>query len=238
MTPISVKALAFDVFGTVVDWYGSIVREGGTLGESKGITNVDWGKFAAAWRGAYRPSMDLVRTGELPWTNLDDLHRMALDRLLEEFGVAGLSEAEKDHFNRAWHRLEPWPDALAGLARLRERFTITTLSNGNVELLIDLAGNTGIRWHHILSAEQFKHYKYDHEVYEGAANVLGLSLGQIMLVAAHKDDLRVGHGLGMKTGFVRRPGESGPDHSVDVSPEPWIDLHAEDFVDLAGQLHA
>ncbi len=238
MNATSVKALAFDVFGTVVDWYGSIVREGQTLGESKGITDVDWGRFAGAWRAAYRPSMDMVRTGEMPWTNLDDLHRMALDRLLDEFGVDGLTEAEKDHFSRAWHRLEPWPDATAGLARLRERFIITTLSNGNVELLTDLASNAGIQWHHILSAEQFKHYKPDHEVYQGAAEVLGLPLGQVMLVAAHKDDLWVAHGLGMKTAFVHRPGEFGPNHSVDASPEPWIDLHATDFLDLAGQLGA
>ncbi len=238
MNTTSVKALAFDVFGTVVDWYGSIVREGEILGESKGITDVDWGMFAGAWRGAYRPSMDMVRTGELPWTNLDDLHRMTLDRLLDEFGVTGLSEAEKDHFNRAWHRLEPWPDVLAGLARLRERFTITTLSNGNVELLTDLAGNAGIQWHHILSAEQFKHYKPDTEVYTGAADLLGLSPGQVMLVAAHKDDLQAAHGLGMRTAFVHRPGEFGPDHSVDASPESWIDLHADDFLDLADRLGA
>lgn len=231
-----VKALAFDVFGTVVDWYGSIVMEGESLGESKGITDVDWGRFAGAWRDAYRPSMDMVRTGELPWTNLDDLHRMVLDRLLDEFAVTGLSESEKDHFNNIWHRLEPWPDVLAGLARLRERFTITTLSNGNVELLADLAGNAGIQWHHILSAEQFKHYKPDTEVYTGAADLLGLSLDQIMLVAAHKDDLRVAHGLGMRTAFVHRPREFGPDHSADATPESWLDLYADDFLDLAGQL--
>jgi 2-haloacid dehalogenase len=238
MNSTSVKALAFDVFGTVVDWYGSIALEGEILGESKGITNVDWGRFASAWRGAYRPSLDMVRTGEMPWTNLDELHRIALDRLLDEFDVDGLTEAEKDHFNRVWHRLEPWPDATAGLARLRKRFIVTTLSNGNMELLADLADNTGIRWHHILSAEQFKHYKYDHEVYHGAAEVLGLSLGQIMLVATHKDDLRVGHGLGMMTAFVHRPAEFGPDQPTDGSPESWIDLHATDFLDLAGRLGA
>jgi 2-haloacid dehalogenase len=236
MTVTPAKALAFDVFGTVVDWYGSILRDGQVLGESKGITGVDWGRFAGAWREAYRPSMDMVRKGELPWTNLDDLHRMSLDRLLVQFGVAGLSEAEKDHFNRAWHRLQPWPDATAGLARLREGYTVATLSNGNLELLTDLAGNAGIRWHHIISAEQFKHYKPDTEVYTGAAGLLGLPLGQVILVAAHKDDLWAAHGLGMMTAFVPRPMEFGPERSVDANPESWIDLHATDFLDLACQL--
>ena len=238
MNPSSVKALVFDIFGTVVDWYGSIVREGKALGEANGITDVGWGRFALEWRAAYVPSMDLVRNGELPWTNLDDLHRMSLDRLLDEFRVTGLSEAEKVCFNKAWHRLEPWPDVLAGLGRVRQRFTIATLSNGNVELLTDMAERAGFRWHRILSAEQFKHYKPDTEVYVGAAGTLDLPMGQVMLVAAHKEDLWAAHGLGMRTAFVPRPGEFGPDRHVDASPEPWMDVHADDFQDLAGQLGA
>ena len=153
-----VKALIFDVFGTVVDWRGSVIRAGEELGARKGLEGVDWAAFADAWRKKYAPSMDRVRRGESPWRNLDTLHRASLEELLEEFGVGGLSEEEKDHFNKAWHRLDPWPDSVPGLARLKERYVISTFSNGNVALLTNMAKRARLPWDLILSAELVRHY--------------------------------------------------------------------------------
>ncbi len=233
--PANIKALTFDVFGTVVDWRSSIIHEGTHLGSAKKI-HVDWARFADAWRAGYAPAMDRVRRGELPWTNLDGLHRMTLERLLVEFKIEGLSEADKDTLNRAWHRLTPWPDAVVGLARLRRRFILATLSNGNVSLLVDLAKRAGLPWDCILSAELAKHYKPDKEVYLTAADLLGLRPEEVMMVAAHKGDLRAASGVGFKTAFVTRPMEHGPDGKVDVKPEPWIDVMAVSFIDLAQRL--
>jgi 2-haloacid dehalogenase len=230
-----VKALTFDVFGTVVDWRGSIIREGEKLGKAKGL-NVDWAKFADAWRGGYRPSMDKVRRGELPWTNIDTLHRMILDDLLEQFSITGLSEEEKDNFNRAWHRLTPWPDSPPGLTRLKKKYVIATLSNGNVALLTNMAKNGGLPWDCVLSAELFRHYKRDPEVYKGAAQLLGLPIEQVMMVAAHKDDLDAARKTGMKTAFVPRPKEHGPERTIDTSSESWMDVTASSMEDLAEKL--
>jgi 2-haloacid dehalogenase len=230
-----VKALTFDVFGTVVDWRGSIVRDCTKFGAERGI-NVDWATFADTWRSAYRPSMDRVRRGELPWTNLDTLHRMVLDELLVKFGISGLSEADIDHLNRVWHRLDPWPDAVEGLTRLRRRFVLATLSNGNVALLTNMAKYGGLPWDCILSAELAQHYKPDAETYLTAAALLGLRPEQVMMVAAHKDDLRAAQRVGLKAAFVTRPYERGPDHTPDVSPDPGFDVNASDFNDLAGKL--
>ena len=168
-----VKALTFDVFGTVVNWRDSIIREGVKLAKAKGL-DVDWPVFADRWRGGYGPSMERVRTGDLPWTNIDTLHRMILDELLEEFGITGLSEDEKQDFNKAWHRLDPWPDSAPGLTRLKKGYVISTLSNGNVALLTNMAKWGGLPWDCILSAELFKRYKRDPKVYQGAAKLLGL----------------------------------------------------------------
>jgi 2-haloacid dehalogenase len=230
-----VKALTFDVFGTVVDWRGSIIRDCTKFGAEHGI-NVDWGSFADTWRGAYRPSMDRVRRGELPWTNLDALHRMVLDELLVKFAIGGLSEADIDHLNRIWHRLDPWPDAVEGLTRLRKRFILATLSNGNVALLTNMAKYGGLPWDCILSAELPKHYKPDPETYLSAAELLGLRPEQVMMVAAHKDDLRAAQRCGLKAAFVTRPDERGPDHTPDLTPDPGFDVNASDFNDLAGKL--
>ena len=230
-----VKALTFDVFGTVVDWRGSIIRDCTKFGAERGI-NVDWAAFADTWRGAYRPSMDRVRRGELPWTNLDTLHRMVLDELLVKFGVSGLSEADIDHLNRVWHRLDPWPDAVEGLTRLRKRFVLATLSNGNVALLTNMAKHGGLPWDCILSAELAKHYKPDPETYQMAADLLGLRPEQVMMVAAHKDDLRAAQRVGLKAAFVTRPYERGPNHTPDLTPDPAFDVNASDFNDLAGKL--
>lgn len=230
-----VRALTFDVFGTVVDWRGSIIRDCTKFGTERGL-NVDWGNFADTWRGAYRPSMDRVRRGELPWTNLDALHRMVLDELLVKFGISGLNEADLEHLNRVWHRLDPWPDSVEGLTRLRRRFILATLSNGNVALLTNMAKYGGLPWDCILSAELCKHYKPDPETYLSAAQLLGLRPEQVMMVAAHKDDLRAAQHSGLKAAFVTRPYERGPNHTVDVSPDPGFDVNATDFHDLAGKL--
>jgi len=230
-----VKALVFDVFGTVVDWRGSIIREGRLLGRRKRL-RVDWAAFADAWRAGYRPAMARVRSGELPWTKIDDLHRMILDGLIERFGLRGLSEAERDNLNRAWHRLAPWPDARAGLAKLKRRHVIATLSNGNVGLLVNMAKHARLPWDCILSAEVVRHYKPDPETYLGAAALLGVAPHELMMVAAHKDDLHAARACGLRTAFVPRPKEYGPAVKVDVSREPAFDVHARDFNDLARQL--
>ena len=168
----SPKALVFDTFGTVVDWRTSIIEEGTACGKARGL-KVDWARFADQWRSRYSPSLDKVRRGELPWTKLDVLHRMILEDLLREFRIDGLTEEEKDHWNRVWHRLKPWPDSVAGLARLKKKFVIAPLSNGNVALLTNMAKHAGLPWDAILSAELAKRYKPAREVYLMAADLLG-----------------------------------------------------------------
>ena len=233
-----VKALIFDVFGTVVDWRGSITREGEMLGRRKGVTHVDWAEFADAWRAGYGPSMGRVRRGELPWTRIDDLHRMILDELLDRFEITGLTEDEKVDFNKAWHRLDAWPDSPPGLQRLKARYVIATLSNGNVALLTNMAKHAGLPWDCILSAELFRHYKPDPETYLMAVDMLGLEPPQVMMTAAHKGDLQAAGALGLKTAFVPRPFERGPRHEIDRTPEDWIDVIATDFEDLASKMGA
>ncbi len=232
-----VQALTFDVFGTVVDWRSTIVREARTLGKEKGI-ETDWGRFADAWRAGYGPAMNRVRKGELPWTKIDDLHRMILDQLLSDLKIDVLSEAEKTHFNRVWHRLEPWPDAIEGLTRLRRKYTLATLSNGNVSLLANMAKHAGLPWDVILSAELARHYKPDREVYLMAADYLSLKPEQVMMVAAHKNDLHAARRAGLKTAFVPRPLEHGPGGKAETTPDPEFDMAAKDFVELAGKLGA
>ncbi|GIX49011.1 MAG: dehalogenase [Candidatus Tectimicrobiota bacterium] len=237
MTPATVKALTFDVFGTVVDWRGTLIREGQAFGAARGL-QVDWARFADAWRAGYRPAMDRVRRGELPWQNLDALHRMILEELLVSFGLTGLSEADKEALNRVWHRLDPWPDAVEGLTRLRRRYIVATLSNGNVALLTNMAKHAGLPWDCILSAELARHYKPDPEVYRTAAALLGLRPQEVMMVAAHKDDLRAAQAVGFQAAFVPRPLEYGPQRAVDTAPDPAFEVHALDFIDLAEKLGA
>jgi 2-haloacid dehalogenase len=232
----AVKALVFDTFGTVVDYRSVIISEGEALGKAKGLT-VDWAKFADAWRGGYAPAMDRVRKGEIPWTKLDALHRMMLDKVLADFGVKGLSEAETDQLNRVWHRLKPWPDSVGGLTRLKTKFIIAPLSNGNVALMVDMAKHAGLPWDCILGAELARHYKPDKEVYLTGAELLSLMPPQIMMVAAHQNDLRAAHGLGFKTAFVPRPNE-GPNGERNFTPDPVFDVVAPDFNALAAALGA
>jgi 2-haloacid dehalogenase len=229
------RALLFDVFGTVVDWRSSIIAEGRKLGREKNL-RVNWPAFADAWRAGYRPAMARVRSGELPWTPIDALHRMILDDLLTQFRITGLSEQEIDHLNRAWHRLKPWRDARSGLRRLKSGYVIAPLSNGNLALLTDMAKFAGLPWDCVLSAELFHHYKPDPETYRGAAQLLGLAEHEVMMVAAHKDDLFAAKSCGLRTAFVPRPLEHGPRARVDAEPEPAFDVHARDFNDLADQL--
>ena len=233
----SVKALTFDVFGTVVDWRGSIIREGQLLAAKKGY-NVDWARFADSWRSGYGPAMNKVRSGELPWTKIDDLHRMILDDLVEEYSLTGMSEAELVHFNEAWHRLSPWPDTVSGLNKLKSKYVITTLSNGNVSLLTHMAKNGGLPWDAILSAELSGHYKPDPEAYLKAADLLSLKPEQVMMVAAHPSDLRAAARTGLKTAYVIRPLERGPGRPVNRNPDGEFDYTAENFNDLARQLGA
>ena len=233
-TRSDIKALTFDVFGTVVDWYGSIVAEGEEFGETHGI-DIDWAEFALKWRAGYGPAMDKVRRGELPWQNIDALHRRILEDLLDAFEVVGLSEAEKDHLNRVWHRLKPWPDAISGLERLRKRYIVATLSNGNIALLTNMAKYAGLPWDCILSAELTHHYKPDPEVYQTAADLLGLSPNEVMMVAAHPGDLRAAQAVGFQTALVPRPLEYGPGSVQEVTAHP-SDLVACDFNALANTL--
>jgi 2-haloacid dehalogenase len=237
MTIADVKALTFDVFGTVVDYRSTIIAEGEQLNRDKGL-NVDWAAFADAWRGRYRPSMDRVMSGELPWTNLDALHHLALEELLETFKVTGFTEEEKVRLNKVWHRLQPWPDTIAGLTRLRQRFILATLSNGNMALLVDMAKYSGLPWDCILSAELSHAYKPDPRTYLMAVDLLGLRPEQVMMVAAHHSDLHAARTQGLKTAFVRRPLEFGPDGKPDLNFDPIFDINATNFIDLASQLEA
>jgi 2-haloacid dehalogenase len=224
------QILAFDVFGTVVDWHGSIAREVDAM-----QLGVDGGRFALAWRAGYLPAMERVRKGELGWTRIDDLHRMILDSVLTKFGIRLLPD-RVEHLNKVWHRLDPWPDTLAGLHRLRSRYTLCTLSNGNLGLLANMAKRAALPWDLILSAEVFRHYKPDPQTYLGVADIFGVSPGQVMLVAAHKEDLHAAAACGLRTAFVTRPMEFGPTRQPDISREPAFDHHATDFLDLADQL--
>jgi len=234
----SVKALVFDTFGTVVDWRSSIAKEIEDLAARKGF-KVDGAKFADAWRGGYGPSMNRVRSGELPWTVLDDLHRMILDKILVDFNITGLSAAETEALNRAWHRLRPWPDAVSGLTRLKKKYTIAPLSNGNIALMTAMAKHSGLPWDCILGAELVRHYKPDREVYLSAAAFLDLEPAEVMMVAAHLGDLRAAKALGLRTAFVVRPHEFGPAGKPDLTADPSIaDLSAKDFNDLAAQMRA
>lgn len=231
-----VRILLFDTFGTVVDWRSSVTAEGQRLAKAKNITHVDWAAFADAWRGGYGPSMNRVRKGELPWTKLDRLHRLVLDELLVTFKIDGLSEAEKLHLNLVWHRLDPWPDAVEGLTRLKSRFIIAPLSNGNLSLLTEMGKRAKLPWDVILSTELVRHYKPDRETYLMAADFFDVQPSALMMVAAHAGDLDSAQALGLKTAFVHRPHEFGPAKPAPKAPPGKYDYYANDFKELAGHL--
>ncbi len=222
------KILAFDIFGTVVDWHGSIVREMQAL-----YPQVDGNAFALAWRAGYQPAMQRVRSGELGWVRIDELNRLILDAMLPTFGLEHLSEAERQHLNRVWHRLEAWPDSVEGLLRLKTRYTLCTLSNGNIGLLTNMAKRAGLPWDCILSAEVFRAYKPDPATYLGVAKVFDMAPEQVMLCAAHHDDLAAARACGLQTAYIERPLEFGAAQVKDVSPQADNDLHARDVLHLA-----
>ncbi len=226
-----IKVLAFDIFGTVVDWHGSISTEVNALN-----LGVDGGEFALAWRAGYQPAMRRVMSGELGWTLIDDLHRMILDEILEKFQIRHLDESQKRHLNTVWHRLDPWPDTVAGLTRLKSKFTICTLSNGNIGLLVNMAKRAGLPWDCVLSAEVFKAYKPHPSTYLGVAKVFDLAPTQVMLVAAHHDDLAAARGCGLQTAYIERPFEFGAGNPKEVSPKVGNTWHAKNFLALADQL--
>jgi 2-haloacid dehalogenase len=229
--------MVFDVFGTVVDWRTTISGEVEEMAKRKG-RQVDGAKFADAWRAGYVPSMNRVRSGELPWTRLDDLHRMILEQVLVDFGMSGLSETEKDTLNRAWHRLDPWPDAVSGLTRLKRKFTIAPLSNGNISLITDMAKHAGLPWDCVLGAELVRHYKPDPEVYQSAAEFLDVRPAEVLMVAAHLRDLRAANAEGLQTAFVVRPHEFGLTGKPDLVADDSVDITVRSFDDLANQLDA
>ncbi len=232
-----IKALIFDVFGTVVDYRSTIMREGEQLSRQKGLT-VDWDEFSYAWRSRYQPCLERVERHELPWMKLDALHRIALEEVLAAFQVSNLTEEEKVHLNRVWHRLQPWPDSVPGLTRLRQKFVLATLSNGNVSLLTNMAKYSGLPWDCILSAELVRAYKPNPAVYQMASDLLDLPPEQIMLVAAHPYDLEAARAQGMRTALIPRPLESGPKHPINYPANPDFDIVANDVLDLASRLDA
>ena len=227
-----VKAILFDTFGTVTDWRTSILEDFRTFGKRKAL-NADWEALLDEWKTGYRPGMDAVRSGEWPWTRVDAIYRRKLDEILSKYGLGDLPESDKVYLNRAWHRIDAWPDAVEGLTRLKKKYVISPLSNGDVDCLVNMAKHAGLPWDVILCAEIFRHYKPDPQVYLGAIELLGLEAHEVMLVAAHNYDLRAARSHGMRTGFVARPTEYGPDQKTDLKAEERWDVVAKDFGELA-----
>ena len=235
----NVKALVFDIFGTVVDWRGSVIAEGLAWGKAKNL-HIDWVAFADRWRLGYKPAMDKVRKREIPWTRLDDLHRMILEGLLVEFKIEGLTEEEKASWTHVWRRLNPWPDSVEGLARIKKKYLIAPLSNGNIALMAHLARLRGFQWDAILGAELVRHYKPDREVYVSACDYLDLKPEQVMMCAAHMYDLQAARSAGLRTGFIHRPDEygDGPVGVPDKAKPEDFDVVSSSIVDLAQQMGA
>jgi 2-haloacid dehalogenase len=237
MKTSEIKACLFDVFGTVVDWRSSVTRDLEGFARANGISGVDWLEFAVEWRRLYQPSMEAVRSGRRPFTILDVLHRESLEKLLERYRIAGLYEADLDHMNRAWHRLDPWPDVREGLAKLKRNHIIAPCSNGNIALMVNLAKRAGLPWDCILGAETARAYKPMPEAYLASCRQLGLAPSAVMMVAAHNNDLKAAKAQGLATAFVARPQEHGPGQTSDLAPDPsCVDLPAADFVELADRL--
>jgi 2-haloacid dehalogenase len=230
-----VKAVLFDVFGTVVDWRQSCINELSSFGRAKNIT-ADWVTVTDQWRGLYQPSMEAIRSGKRTWTILDTLHRESLEMLLAQHKIQGLSEADKQHLVTIWHRLKPWPDVVAGLTQLKQGYIIGTLSNGNVGLLTRLAKHSGLPWDVVLGAETSRAYKPLPQAYLGACDLLNLKPAEVMLAAAHNGDLAAAQACGLATGFVPRPGEYGPHQKADFKADRAWTVVADDFVDLARKL--
>jgi 2-haloacid dehalogenase len=231
------RACLFDVFGTVVDWRTSVSRDLAAFAREKRLPAIDWLEFAIEWRRLYQPSMEEVRSGRREWTILDVLHRESLEALVRRYAITGLADADLDHMNRAWHRLEPWPDVVEGLARMKKNLIIAPCSNGNIALMVNLAKYAGLPWDCILGAETARAYKPLPEAYRAACRHLGLPPGEVTMVAAHNNDLKAAKAQGLRTAFVARPTEHGPGQSTDLAPDPdGADISAADFVALAARL--
>lgn len=232
----AVKALLFDVFGTVVDWRTSVARELEAFGKGRGL-QADWARLADEWRSLYQPAMEEIRSGRRPFTILDTLHAENLDKLLERNDLPGLTENERDHLVRIWHRLAPWPDSIEGLYRLKRKYIIGTLSNGNIGLMTRLAKHSGLPWDVILGAEIARNYKPMPEVYLASARALNLKPEEVMLVAAHNDDLREARKVGYRTAFVVRPDEHGPSQSKDLRADSTWDVITDSMPGVADALN-
>ncbi len=231
----AVEALLFDVFGTVVDWRTSLIRMFEGFGRERGLM-ADWAALVDDWRAAYQPSMDTVRRGQRPFVTLDVLHRESLDRLLAQHGLDQLGESDRRWLSDGWHRLDPWPDVVPGLTRLKRKYVIATLSNGGVGLLVDMAKYGGLPWDAIFSADLFKRFKPDPATYLGSAELLRRAPDAVMLVAAHNYDLNAARPLGLRTAFLPRAKEYGPRQVKDFGPEDKWDVVASDFEDLAAKM--
>lgn len=233
-----VRALLFDVFGTVADWRSGIAREAASFLARHGKAREDAAAFADAWRGRYQPAMEEVRSGRRPFVRLDTLHRENLEAAIAQFGIdpVRVPAAELDDLNLAWHRLDPWPDVVAGLARLKMRYIIAPLSNGNIALMIDMARRAGLPWDAILGAEVAQAYKPMPEAYLRTAEILAMRPAELCMVAAHNGDLAAARACGLRTAFVPRPREHGPGQTTDLQPEQDWDMVAADFADLARRL--
>jgi 2-haloacid dehalogenase len=231
----AMKALLFDVFGTCVDWRSSVARAGEELGRRLGNEGVDWAAVADAWRARYQPQLETVRSGARPWVNLDVLHREALDDVLAELGL-DVPAPEKDAFTGAWHRLDPWPDTVDGLTRLKRRYVIAPVSNGHIALIVNMAKHAGLPWDAVLGAEIAHAYKPQPEVYLASVAALGLEPAEATIVAAHDHDLEAAQALGLGTAFVARPREHGAPR--DATPQGAYDHVATDLSDLAVKLDA
>ena len=228
----NVKALTFDVFGTVVDFRSSIIRHGEELGRQKNL-NIDWAIFADEWYAGYQHAMTRINNGNDSWANVGTIYRKRLDELLEKFRITNLKDEELDRFNRSWQRLAPWPDSVSGLTRLKKKFILSTLSNGDFAMLIEMAKYASLPWDCILSSEIFRRYKPASEVYLGAIELLGLKPEEVMMVASHNYDLKAARELGMKTGFFARTTQYGPNQTVDLEAEEDWDIIAADLEEMA-----
>lgn len=230
-----IKAIVFDTFGTVVDWRGSIIRDLTSWGAERDL-RMDWAFVADKWRDRYNPQKDRVRSGEIPWTNLDELHLESLKSVLSEAGVPELPQADMMHINRVWHRLQGWSDSSAGLHRLKKKYIIGPLSNANVAILLNMAKGADLPWDNVFSCELFQHYKPDPETYLGVCKMLYLEPSAVMMCAAHNYDLAAARNLGLRTAFIPRPTELGPNQTTDLKAEQDWDFVADDLQDLARQL--
>jgi len=235
--PSQIKAMVFDTFGSVVDWRGSIIKDLTAWGNANGV-NADWAGLAVAWRGRYQPQMEIVRSGQRPYAKLDILHRESLEYLIPQFGLTNLTEQQRAHINKVWHRLTPWPDSAPGLARLKKKFIIGPLSNGNVALLTNLAKFGGLDWDVILSTELYKAYKPQPQTYLGVCDSLDLSPDEVMMCAAHNNDLAAARAVGLKTAFFARPTEHGSNQTSDLTAYETWDVVARDIMDLADKMGA